>query len=133
MVTHGNFVENPDLSKVDEIGFADLMPGSGHGPGGWTDVARSKFTASRSENSARIAPSYLECAEQRLLPAQSIGAIVGKTLDPSENRLLVEVRFGDHLRLQAAGEPLIVPIGRERILRRSAGRRRAAATRGACR
>ena len=25
-------IEHPDLSKVDEIGFADLMPGSGHGP-----------------------------------------------------------------------------------------------------
>ena len=26
--------------KVDEIGFADLMPSSGHGPGGWSDVAQ---------------------------------------------------------------------------------------------
>ena len=39
VVTKGNVVEKPDLSKVDEIGFADLMPGSGHGPGGWIDVA----------------------------------------------------------------------------------------------
>lgn len=39
MVTKGNFVEHPDLSKVDEVGFADLMPSSGHGPGGWSDVA----------------------------------------------------------------------------------------------
>jgi hypothetical protein len=30
---------NPDLSRVDEIGFVDLMPGSGHGNGGWTDLA----------------------------------------------------------------------------------------------
>jgi hypothetical protein len=37
--TKGNFVEKPDLTKVDEIGFADLLPGSGHGPGGWVDVA----------------------------------------------------------------------------------------------
>ncbi len=37
--TKGDFVANPDLSKVDEIGFADLTPGSGHGPGGWIDVA----------------------------------------------------------------------------------------------
>ncbi len=35
----GTWVEKPDLSKVDEIGFTDLMPGSGHGPGGWSDVA----------------------------------------------------------------------------------------------
>jgi hypothetical protein len=28
------------LSKVDEIGFVDLIPGSGHGAGGWSDVAQ---------------------------------------------------------------------------------------------
>lgn len=39
VVTKGTFVEKPDLSKVDEIGFVDLTPGSGHGPGGWSDVA----------------------------------------------------------------------------------------------
>jgi hypothetical protein len=33
------WITNPDLSKVDEIGFVDLMPGSGHGNGGWTDLA----------------------------------------------------------------------------------------------
>ena len=38
MVTTGGWVPSPDLSKVDEIGFADLMPGSGHGQGGWSDV-----------------------------------------------------------------------------------------------
>jgi len=27
-----------DLSKVDEIGFVDLTPGSGHGQGGYSDV-----------------------------------------------------------------------------------------------
>lgn len=39
VVTTGNFVKDPDLSKVDEIGFADLLPSSGHGPGGWSDLA----------------------------------------------------------------------------------------------
>jgi len=38
VVTKGTWVERPDLTKVDEIGFADLMPSSGHGPGGWSDV-----------------------------------------------------------------------------------------------
>jgi hypothetical protein len=38
VVTKGNVVPNVDLSKVDEIGYVDLMPGSGHGPGGWSDV-----------------------------------------------------------------------------------------------
>ena len=30
----------PDLSKVDSVGFADLMPGSGHGPGGYINIGR---------------------------------------------------------------------------------------------
>ena len=34
-----SWVEHPDLSKVDEVGFADLMPGTGHGSGGWVNVA----------------------------------------------------------------------------------------------
>jgi hypothetical protein len=37
-VTVGTIVASPNLSKVDEIGFVDLMPGSGHGQGGWSDV-----------------------------------------------------------------------------------------------
>lgn len=32
-----SWAPNPDLSKVDEAGFADLMPGSGHGSGGWVN------------------------------------------------------------------------------------------------
>ena len=40
LVTTGNFVDKPDFSKVDEVGFVDLMPASGHGPGGWSDVAQ---------------------------------------------------------------------------------------------
>ena len=39
MVTVGLMIDRPDLSKVDEIGFADLMPGSGHGNGGYVNVA----------------------------------------------------------------------------------------------
>ena len=33
-----SWIEKPDLSKVDEVGFADLMPGTGHGSGGWINV-----------------------------------------------------------------------------------------------
>lgn len=40
VVTVGPLLEKLDLSRVDEIGFADLMPSSGHGPGGWSDVAQ---------------------------------------------------------------------------------------------
>jgi len=45
MVTTGTWVNNPDLGKVDEIGFADLMPSSGHGPGGWADVGKIEVFA----------------------------------------------------------------------------------------
>jgi hypothetical protein len=38
VVTKGNPVDKIDLAKVDEIGFADIIPASGHGPGGWFDV-----------------------------------------------------------------------------------------------
>ena len=40
VVAVGNWVEHPDLSRVDEVGFADLMPGSGHGPGGYVNVGQ---------------------------------------------------------------------------------------------
>jgi hypothetical protein len=40
IVTVGVPLDKVDLTKVDEIGFADLMPSSGHGPGGWADVAQ---------------------------------------------------------------------------------------------
>jgi hypothetical protein len=32
-------VANPDLSRVDEIGYVDLMPGGGHGTAGCTNVS----------------------------------------------------------------------------------------------
>ncbi len=40
VVTRGIWVEKPDLSRVDEVGFATLMPGSGHGWGGFVNVGR---------------------------------------------------------------------------------------------
>jgi hypothetical protein len=40
VVTRGAWVEKPDLSRVDEVGFADLLPGSGHGWGGFVNVGR---------------------------------------------------------------------------------------------
>ena len=35
----GVWIEHPDLSRVEEFGFTDLMRGSGHGNGGHTDLA----------------------------------------------------------------------------------------------
>jgi hypothetical protein len=40
VVTRGQNWAKPDLSRVDEVGFADLLPGSGHGWGGFVNVAR---------------------------------------------------------------------------------------------
>jgi len=34
----GIWMANPDLTKIDEIGFVDLMPGSGHGQGGYIQL-----------------------------------------------------------------------------------------------
>ena len=38
-------VKNPDLSKVDEVGFADLMPSGGHGNAGWANVSTFELYA----------------------------------------------------------------------------------------
>jgi len=46
-VTTGNMLDKVDLSKVDEVGFIDLMPGSGHGAGGWVDVAEIEVYANK--------------------------------------------------------------------------------------
>ena len=40
VVAVGTWVEHPNLAKVDEVGFADLMPGSGHGAGGYLNIGR---------------------------------------------------------------------------------------------
>jgi hypothetical protein len=38
LTTKGALLDKVDLSKVDEIGFVDLTPGSGHGLGGYSDI-----------------------------------------------------------------------------------------------
>jgi hypothetical protein len=40
VVTRGNWLDRSavDLTRVDEVGFTDLMPGSGHGDGGFMDM-----------------------------------------------------------------------------------------------
>jgi hypothetical protein len=40
VVTVGTWIDHPDLTRVDAVGFADLLPGSGHGPGGYINVGR---------------------------------------------------------------------------------------------
>ena len=34
----GIWFPNPDLSRIDEIGYVDLIPGSGHGQGGYVQL-----------------------------------------------------------------------------------------------
>jgi hypothetical protein len=38
LAPRGYFLPHPDLSKVDEIGFVDLMVGAGQGPGAYVDI-----------------------------------------------------------------------------------------------
>jgi len=59
----GGWAEGVDLSKVDEIGFTDLMPGGGHGTQrgrqsatAWSDVARIEIYANPVPRQARPAP-----------------------------------------------------------------------------
>lgn len=40
-------VSNPDLARVQAIGFADLMPGGGHGPAGWINVGEIQVYGKR--------------------------------------------------------------------------------------
>ncbi len=56
VVTVGPLLDKVDLTKVDEIGFADLMPGSGHGPGGWSDVAQVEVYAKAVPRQGGSAP-----------------------------------------------------------------------------
>jgi hypothetical protein len=44
-VTTSVEVKNPDLSKVDEIGWVDLAPGGGHGFAGWVNVSSVELYA----------------------------------------------------------------------------------------
>lgn len=41
----GNALATVDLTSIDEFGFADMLAGSGHGPGGWGDVAQIELYA----------------------------------------------------------------------------------------
>ena len=38
-VATGGAVADVDLSRVDEVGFADLAPGGGHGNSGWVNIS----------------------------------------------------------------------------------------------
>jgi hypothetical protein len=46
VVTMGEVI-NPDLSRVDEIGYTDLMPGGGHGTAGWVNLSVIELYAAK--------------------------------------------------------------------------------------
>ena len=53
-----NWVEHPDLSRVDEIGFTDLRPGTGHGTGSsshvqWMEVYGRPVPRNAPQNSGK--------------------------------------------------------------------------------
>ena len=59
------WVLTPDLSKVDEVGFADLMPASGHGTGGYIQLGSIEVgppSASRRRDGQREVGSSNPCA-----------------------------------------------------------------------
>jgi hypothetical protein len=45
LLTHGAPTDKVDLTKVDEIGFMDPAPASGHGDGGWFDLGQIEVYA----------------------------------------------------------------------------------------
>src|SRR5579863_1184932 len=55
----------------------------------------------------------LDGAQSLSLTPDPLFPIVRKTLNPRENRVRIQVRFGDHIRFQTTGQPLVVPVGGE--------------------
>src|SRR5439155_13023709 len=54
--------------------------------------------------------------QQCALPAQAFRTVLSEPLHPGEDRVRVQVRLGDHVRLGAAGEPYVVLVGGEGVL-----------------
>ncbi len=53
-VTTNVEVKNPDLSRVDEVGFVDLAPGGGHGNAGWMNISAVELYAKAVPRGAAI-------------------------------------------------------------------------------
>src|SRR6185369_774574 len=69
-------------------------------------------TSQRADRSVRLSQRGQEC----LLTAQARRALLSEPLHPGEDRVWVQVRLGDHVRLGAAGEPHVLLIGGEGVL-----------------
>src|SRR5690348_138323 len=58
----------------------------------------------------QLRPQHLALAREALV------AVVREALDTGHNRCRIEMRLRDDIRLEAAGQPLVVPIGGQRVL-----------------
>src|SRR4029077_245056 len=76
----------------------------------------------RASSPAMLIPEYGRAAglservQQCALPAQARRTLLSEPLHPGEDRVRVQVRLGDHVRLGAAGEPHVVLVGGEGVL-----------------
>ena len=59
------WVPNVDLSRVDEVGFVDLMPGSGHGTGGYTTL-RFQVYCGRARSATTSTVAGVTCIDDRI-------------------------------------------------------------------
>jgi hypothetical protein len=48
------WVTNPDLSRIDEVVVVELIPGSGHGNGGWSDLAWIEVYGRRRRKAGKL-------------------------------------------------------------------------------
>jgi len=70
-------VTNPDLSKIDEIGFADLIPGSGYGQGGYIQLGG---TRSVRENGGALELLFIDSEVIRPEPSSAFRTKVPERL-----------------------------------------------------
>ena len=113
----------------DELRLADIAPQAPAGPGETVmqidirdiasssssrafGIATSELDSGRqlAERAVRDSSSISRLAKHFALPCDALLAFFGETLHCCENRFRIQMRFGDHLSFQPAGEPLIVPV-----------------------
>src|SRR6184192_3508289 len=93
-----------------------------------TKTQRRKGTKAQRKAASRILFSGLslclcvsvslclfQCLQDCPLLIHALPTILGEALHASEYRLRIQMRFGDHIRFETSSEPLIVPVGCERV------------------
>src|SRR4030095_2232542 len=82
----------------------------------WCLLMPPPWSTMRLREPLERSPCLLQRIQQRALAFQALRALLGEALHTGEDRLRVEVRFGNDVRLQPAREPLIVPVRGEGIV-----------------